>query len=168
MDPHAHDSYLESQVMTATPQKLRLMLIDGAMGAGRQAIGFWEAGDNERASAAITRCRNIISELLAGIKPDSTPLTKRVAGVYVFLFKLMTEAQLHQQPELIRQALEILSVEQETWRMVCEKMPNAPLRTLGESAQELTSSDAARMLPAKSSGPATYEPTSEGGFTIDA
>jgi flagellar protein FliS len=156
--------------MTATPQKLRLMLIEGAMGAARQALNYWEQGDDELASASLSRCRNIISELLAGVSSDSTALTKRVAGVYVFIFKLLTEAQLQRNTEAVQKTLEILAVEQETWRMVCEKMPHAPIATSGQSSapHEITSSDAAHLLNQENGERAPYEPLSGGGFTIDA
>ena len=38
MQQPAHESYLEAQVMTATPQKLRLMLIEGAIRFARQTL----------------------------------------------------------------------------------------------------------------------------------
>ncbi len=148
MDQAASDSYLEAQVMTATPQKLRLMLIDGAIAAARQVLVHWEADQHDEAAESVIRCREIVAELLAGIQLDESELTKRVASVYVFLFQLFTEAQLRRDGEAIEKAIEILLVERETWRLVCEQMPSAPVSPAGEDspAQEITAADAERTL----------------------
>ena len=126
MERSAQESYLESQVMTATPQKLRLMLIEGAIRFARQTLHHWEQGDNEQALETIIRCRTIVSELLASIRPEESGLTKRVGGLYVFIFRHLTEAQLRRDAGHVEEAIRVLEAEQETWRLVCEQMPEAP------------------------------------------
>ena len=44
--------YLESQIMTATPQKLRLLLIEGAIRFARQTLELWEKEQNDQALEA--------------------------------------------------------------------------------------------------------------------
>ena len=144
-DPRS--SYLESQVLTATPQKLRLMLIEAALGAARQALSYWEQQSHADANIALIRCREIISELLSAIKPDDTELTRNVAGIYLFLFKTLAEAQLHRDRSKVAEAIRVLEIERETWRDVCERMPHAPAGENGEDRpREITSSDAAAVL----------------------
>ena len=41
MDRTAQNAYLEAQANTATPQKLRLMLIDGGLRFARQTLDHW-------------------------------------------------------------------------------------------------------------------------------
>ncbi len=134
MDQHARESYLEAQVMTATPQKLRLMLIEGAIRFARQTIQHWQAGDNERALESIIRCRNIVSELLSSVRVDESELTKRVASLYLFVFQNLTEAQLRRDVKLVESAIGVLEVERETWRQLCEEMPHAPVPTADHQA----------------------------------
>ncbi len=134
MDQHARESYLEAQVMTATPQKLRLMLIEGAIRFARQTIQHWQAGDNERALEAIIRCRNIVSELLSSVRVDESDLTKQVASLYLFVFQNLTEAQLRRDVKLVEEAISVLEVERETWRQLCEEMPHAPVPTSDHQA----------------------------------
>lgn len=129
MEQHAREAYIEAQVMTATPQKLRLMLIEGAIRFARQTIQQWQAGDNERALEAIIRCRNIVSELLSSIRVDESELTKRVASLYLFVFQNLTEAQLRRDVKLVEEAIDVLEVERGTWRELCDEMPHAPART---------------------------------------
>jgi flagellar protein FliS len=123
---HSAQQYLHAQVMSATPQKLRLMLIEGAIRFARQALSSWEQNHNEQATDWLTRCRNIISELLASIRLDQSSLTRSVAGVYLFLFRSLTEGQLQKDRRKIEEAISVLEIERETWRMVCDKLPDAP------------------------------------------
>ncbi len=126
MHSEAQNSYLEAQVLTATPQKQRLMLIDGAMRFARQGMQLWEQGQNEQASEALGSSRKIVSELLSSIDVQQDDLTKKVAAIYVFIFQKLTEAQLGQSAIALQEALDVLAVERETWHLLCEKMPEAP------------------------------------------
>jgi flagellar secretion chaperone FliS len=125
MDERSYQ-YLESQVMTATPQKLRLMLIDGAIRWANQTLELWQSGQPERATEALIHCRAILRELLAGVRVDESELTRRVAAVYLFLLRSMTEAQLKLDRQRVLETIQVLEIERETWRMVCEQMPETP------------------------------------------
>lgn len=150
-DPRS--SYLESQVLTATPQKLRLMLIEAALGAARQAINYWNENLDNQANIALIRCREIVSELLAAIRPDESELTRNVAGIYVFLCKTLAEAQLHRNHGKVYEAINVLEIERGTWSDVCEQMPHAPVpENASDAPQEITSSQAANVLSDFDSG----------------
>jgi flagellar protein FliS len=127
MEQSANESYLEAQVMTATPQKLRLMLIEAAIRFARRTLLLWEEGDNEQALETIIRCRQVVSELLASIRIDDSALTRHVSSLYVFIFRHLTEAQLRRDASHVEEAIRVLEVEHETWRLVCEQMPEAPM-----------------------------------------
>ena len=143
----ARDAYLEAQVLTATPQRLRLMLIDGALRFARQALDLW--GDGEQRQSAylsLVRCRDIVTELYAAIKADQLAVAQDVKAIYLFIFRRLAEAPTYDDPERIREVIGVLEEERETWRQLCEKMPEAPEpRVLGSfCSEEIT----ARGLPA--------------------
>ena len=54
MDTNPGNAYLEVQVLTATPQRLRLMLIAGAIRWARQALSCWDADRADEACGAIS------------------------------------------------------------------------------------------------------------------
>ncbi len=116
--------YLESQILTATPQKLRLLLIEGAIRYARQTLELWEQGQYEPAIETLIRCRSIVGELLSGVRIDESDLTRKVAGVYLFLFRCLTEAHMKRDRQRVQDTINVLEVERETWRLVCEMMPN--------------------------------------------
>src|SRR5687768_4718761 len=117
-----HDAYLETQVMTATPQRLRLMLIEGAIRLARQTAEYWRVERNEEALESLIRCRAIISELIAGVKADQSPLARRVVSVYLFLFTTLTEAQLTRDAAKLESAIRVLSEDRQTWSQVCQQL----------------------------------------------
>ena len=128
----ARQAYLETQLQTATPQRLRLMLIEGALRFANLTLQQWEAGRIEPAFEALSRCRSIVTELLSAILPDGSQVAKRVMAVYVFLFQTLTEAQIHRDAQKVADAIRILEIERDTWRELCERMPEAPP---GDAAQ---------------------------------
>ena len=171
MDTNAHDSYLEAQVTTATPQRLRLMLIEAAIRYLKQTLRSWEDDKNDEALATLIRVRSIIAELLSSIQPDKTELTQKVAGVYVFLFNALTKAQLRRDTKGIEETIEVLEVERETWRLVCEKLPHIPVPTKADAnkPREITAAEAQQTL-AKYAPPPVSDMggASDGGLVLEA
>lgn len=152
----ASDKYFESQVFTATPQRLRLMLIDGALHYARRAALHWEQGRDYEAGEAIAGCQRIVTELLRGLRTEIAPdLVGNVAALYNFVFRSLIEAGLKRDPRKLADAVRVLEIDRETWRQVCEN--------LGVSL------DAAEHSASK--GPPHFAVQADGatgGFTIEA
>ena len=148
MNTDPRNTYLESQILTATPQKLRLMLIEAALGAARQSLKSWEEKLDSDANIALIRCREIVSELWTSVKPDDSELTQNVAGIYMFLFKTLAEAQLYRDQVKVNDAINVLEIERETWRDVCKQVPNRPVpeTVVDQAPLDITSSQAATLL----------------------
>lgn len=144
MSPTARDAYLEAQVRTATPQRLRLMLIDGALRFARQSIELWDNEQQQEARFnALVRCREIIAELYGAIHADHATVAEQVKAIYRFLFWQLAEASLHNDCQKVRDVVEVLGEERETWRQLCEKMPEPPPRdgTAPCGGREITARD---------------------------
>jgi len=122
MDAKARESYLATQVTTATPQKLRLMLVEGAIRFGVRAQSLWNDQQEAEAMEALIRCRQIVAELMAAVKDDGSPLGIKIMALYTFLFRTLTESQLNQDAAKLAEVLNVLQVERETWSQVCEKL----------------------------------------------
>lgn len=118
------DIYLEMQVNTATPQRLRLMLIDGALRYARRTAELWRENAFDDALEALIRCREIVSELIAGIDTGASPLARQVTGLYVYLFSALTEAQQTRDEHQLAAVIRMLEEDRETWRQLCEQVPD--------------------------------------------
>ena len=123
MNLSARDMYLETQVNTATPQRLRLMLIEGALRQAQAAQTAWETRQTEQAGEALIRCRDVISELLAGITPGDTPVVRQTLGIYAYLFSALTEVQQSRDPHALAGIIRVLDEERQTWQEVCLAVP---------------------------------------------
>lgn len=122
MQSASTQSYLATQVMTATPQKLRLMLIEGALRFGRQAGELWTTKRYEEAGEALIRCREIVGELIVSLNREVNPqLTEQIASLYRFVYRTLIDAHLAHDPRVLDQALKILEIERETWQLVCAR-----------------------------------------------
>jgi len=161
MEPTARDAYLEAQIMTATPQKLRLMLIEAALRFARQAYEAQLGEQHEEVFDATIRCRRLVTELLTSIDRERSPLAKKIVALYVYLFQALTEAQLKRDADKFNDVINVLEIERDTWRELCERMPLAPVHQHTDGPHEIRSS-APAILPA--SGIQT--PTSS--FSLDA
>jgi flagellar protein FliS len=126
-----HDIYLETQIATATPQRLRLMLIEGAIRRARLTIEHWREGQGDLALESLIACRGMVSELLAGVKEEQSDLGKKVIGLYAFLFQTLTAAQLSRNPSALNEAIKILEEERQTWSQVCQQLTDAANRLDG-------------------------------------
>jgi flagellar protein FliS len=159
----AADSYLENEVLTATPQKLRLLLIEGAIRFAHAAIRHWEEGRNEDAFESIVRCRGIVTELFSVIDNKEFGPAAQVHDLYLFLFGELTEAQRNRDAEQVRGVLRVLQSERETWRQLCEQLPEAPVPPHHFRPQEIT----APAFPAESLG-GGFPSAPAANFSLDA
>ena len=163
-------SYLETEILTAPPQKLQLMMIEAAIRFGRRAAGHWQAGEDDQACEALIRAQKIVTELVNGLNRDESPeLAGKIAAVYLFVFRSLMEAGYQRDREKLDDALGVLEVERETWRQVCHRVGR-------ESGSEneaavvlpslLTTAGNAAGLPDVSTG--SVAPDAMRGFSLDA
>ena len=127
MTSPARDAYLETEINTATPQKLRLMLIEGAIRQAALTQQHWKADNHEPALESLIRCRDIVSELIAGIHGADSPLAQQVCGLYVYLFSALTEAQQTRDEHQLAGVIRVLEEDRETWRELCQQLPDRVL-----------------------------------------
>jgi flagellar protein FliS len=126
MNPAAPESYLATQVLTAPPQKLQLMLLDAAIHTCRRTQEYWRKEEIGPAGESLLQAQNILGQLLAGLDYESnSDLVKKVAGVYLFIFRSLVEAGLERNEQKLEAALNVLGTERETWRQIVEKLGGA-------------------------------------------
>jgi flagellar protein FliS len=138
----APDSYREMDVLTATPQKRQLMLVEGAIRFVEQARRHWRADEDDAAGECLIRVQRIVTELLAALNPEVDPkLTGQVAALYVFVFRALIDASLHRDEAKLDDALRVLEPQRKAWEGVC--------RELGAGAALANKSAAATFSPSQ-------------------
>lgn len=118
-------SYLESKVLTAPPHRLHLMLIDGAIRFARQADEALKRGEPAAAAGPLMRVVDIVGEMLASVRESKTQLSGKLADLYLFLFRRVSEATINSDAAALAEALRLLEYERQTWQLACEKADSA-------------------------------------------
>jgi flagellar secretion chaperone FliS len=122
----APEEYLVTEVMTAPPQKLQLMLIEAALRCAARARAHWRVGENVEAGEALLRCQQIVTEILSGIRPDADrALAGKISSIYTFVFRTLVAAHLRADTAKLDEAIRVLQVERETWQMLCARLADA-------------------------------------------
>lgn len=123
-------AYLRTRVLTATPEQLRLMLLEGGARFLRQGRDGLAAKDYAQSFDGFSKARNIIIELMNSMRPDVAPeLCAKVHGLYVYIYQLVVEAGLERDIAKADKAVELLEYECETWKLAMQKLAEERGRT---------------------------------------
>lgn len=126
MDANVRQQYLATEVGTATPQKLHLMLIDAAIRGVNRGRQHQLLGENPQALKAFTRAQQIIAAIMDGLNRDVAPeLVDRMRSVYFFIFRAILDGSRGHDEKKLDEALRVLEIERGTWQAVCEKESGA-------------------------------------------
>ena len=119
----ASNEYLRNAVLTATPERLHLMLYDGAIRFTRRGIDGINNKNWEEAFNGFSRAQKIVLELLNSLNYDvDKDLCTRMAGLYNFVYQKLVEAGTSRDTAIAGEAVKILEYQRETWVMLIDKL----------------------------------------------
>jgi flagellar protein FliS len=126
----ASKEYLKGAVMTASPEQLQLMLLDGAIRFTLQGQEALQRADIEGAFNAFDRAQRIVLELTNGLRREINPeLVDQLAALYDFVYRRLIDANIHREPKAADDALRILRHQRETWALLMEKLAQSAAPT---------------------------------------
>lgn len=112
------NAYLRTRIMTASPQQLRLMLLEGASRFARLGSEAVARGDRECSYENLSRAQRIVLELGNALDHTQAPeLCERLSALYTYIYRLLVEAGLERRVEAVDEAVELLEFERETWTL---------------------------------------------------
>lgn len=121
--PSDANPYLKTKVMTASPAELRMLLFDGALKFAEKGRASIVAGDREAAFESVSRCQEILIELISGLAPEQAPdLCRRLSGLYTFMYTRLIEGLRTEDAAAVEDVIKLLAYERETWSMVLDKL----------------------------------------------
>jgi flagellar protein FliS len=115
--------YLRTRVLSASPEELRLLLLEGAIKYITQGRAGLEKKDFEASYNGLSAGRNIVMELLTTIRPDPNPeLAANVQALYTYMYKLLVEGGHEKDLSKLDTVIGLLEYERETWVLLIQKL----------------------------------------------
>jgi flagellar protein FliS len=112
----AHDRYLESRLLSATPLELVHLLYQGAIGAVQDARHHLANGKIAERSRAISKACAILTELTTALNREAGgELAGRLAALYDYMQRRLLEANFQQTEPPLGEVLGLLSTLTEAW-----------------------------------------------------
>lgn len=117
MNPYASmkQAYTESAVMTATPERLVVMLYDGAIRFLNQSAAAMRSGLRQESRSRMRRAEAIIDELNLTLDMEQGEISTRLRSIYLFCKRQLAEATLEQSDAKIATVIELLDELRESW-----------------------------------------------------
>ncbi len=129
--------YLESAVRTASPARLRLMLIERGVEVAGSLAGRWRSGQDLGVNELSLKLLDLLTELLGGVTGGVTEtelqVCRQVSDLYVFLTQHLVAAETTSDADSIDEIRIVLATEAETWRSVCAQEASPQLDALTPS-----------------------------------
>lgn len=111
-------AYRESAVLTAPPERLVVMLYDGAGRFLHQAVVTMRAGDIQTCHERLRRAEAIIDHLLETLDMSQGEVAQQLESIYIFCQRLIAEARIRLDPEKLEQVRALLGELREAWDQI--------------------------------------------------
>jgi flagellar protein FliS len=114
--PHA---YRESAVLTASRERLVVMLYDGACRFLGQAAVAMRDGDIGGTHVKMRRAEAIISHLQHTLDMDQGDIPQHLLTIYLFCRRHLNRARVERDPQKIEDVIRLLSQLRDAWEAIC-------------------------------------------------
>ena len=133
-----NDAYKKAAVTTKDQGTLILMLYDGTIRFLKIASNKINNNDLEGAHNAITKAKNIISELMTSLNTDkSGRVGTSLKSLYVYMFNRLIDANIQKKAEYIDEVCDLMIELREGWRTVVNQKKSAPFGQQYNNRSEL-------------------------------
>ena len=123
MNPYAsaHAAYTESSVLTAPPEKLVVMLYDGAIRFLNVGAASMRNGDQAHARDRVRRAEAIIDQLNYSLDMSHGEIPQQLRSIYLFCKGYLIQASIKRDPQAIDTVIVLLSELRDAWDTVSRR-----------------------------------------------
>ncbi len=102
-------------IYTATPEELTLMLYDGAVKFGNQALIALEQKDFAKTNTLIQKMQDIVREFQFTLKKDYE-ISQQLNLVYDYIYRALSAANMKKDKDKLEEALGLLRELRDAWK----------------------------------------------------
>jgi len=118
-NPHNH--YKETQIMTASQDKLIVFLYEGAIRFINNAVTAVEEKKLDLCNNSLIRAQDIITELALSINFEAGEIASKMYNLYMYFNKQLLEANINKDTEMMVQIRDMMADILESWRQIADK-----------------------------------------------
>ncbi|PKL13412.1 MAG: flagellar export chaperone FliS [Spirochaetae bacterium HGW-Spirochaetae-6] len=124
----AHAQYKETQILTASPGKLIVMLYDGAISSMQAACEFITKKEHyDKANSQLIKAQEIIGELLSSLDLKvGGDFASKMQSLYAYMIKRLMEANFKKDKEPVLEVLKYMQDLRESWAIAAQKTGSDP------------------------------------------
>ena len=116
----ARRAYLESAVLSATPQQLVVMLYDGAIRYLHQGAAAARDGRRELSRERVRQAQAVIDELNRSLDLRQGEIALRLRSIYTFCTRHLIESTAGSDPDGFETVANLLSGLRDSWAQIAE------------------------------------------------
>lgn len=132
--------YQQTQIQTASPEKLLIMLYNGCIGFLNKAKMYMEQDDKEQTNKFLLKAQAIITEFMDTIEFEPNPeFANNLYSLYEFMNHTLIQANIKKDPEKVDTVLNLLKTLKSAWEEAAIKI--AKDRGNQESTQQVDITD---------------------------
>jgi flagellar secretion chaperone FliS len=115
------NQYKTTQVSTSSPEKILLMLYDGAINFSRIALDKMEKKDIAGKGNFISKAQAIVAELMNTLNHEvGGEIAGNLERLYIYVINEYVDANIHNSPKALGNAIRILTMMRGTWAEAIE------------------------------------------------
>jgi flagellar protein FliS len=136
MNPGSHgQKYLKTQISTASPEQLLLMLYDGAIRFLHQAHQAIEKDDINERHKYLIRAQRIMIELICSLNREvDKELCENLTSLYYYIYRLLIDINLDKNLDKLNEAISLLDTLRSGWREAVTSFRQEKFKPTGTSS----------------------------------
>lgn len=123
----ARTAYLGNSVVTASPARLLVMLLERLVLDGQRALEAQRAADWPEAHRHFVHAQDVVGELQASLRPEAMAGGRELAALYEYLRRRLVDANVGRDLDATASAVEMIEQLCETWRTAATAAAVAPV-----------------------------------------
>jgi flagellar protein FliS len=118
-NPYAQ--YRQTQVTTASPNELILMLYNGGIQSLKKAKIALAGQKMDQVNEELIKSQKIITELQLSLNPDAGAISEQLFSLYDYMYRRLVEANLQKNEQIIDEMIDMFEQFRTMWSQVMKE-----------------------------------------------